>query len=227
MASYSKDFIEHMVASDVLTFGDFITKSGRETPYFINTGKYRTGAQIAALAGFYADRIEQYLESSSQEVTALFGPAYKGIPLAVATSAELSRRGVELSYTFNRKEEKDHGEGGVLVGHIPTAGDRYIIVEDVTTAGTSIRETLPLLTATGGVEVIALVVAVDRCERGTTGISALKQIEQTYAMDTVSITNAHEILEHLHGRELNGVVHVDDHIAQAMTKYLEKWAATQ
>lgn len=227
MPQYSHEFIEHMVRSDVLTFGDFVTKSGRNTPYFINTGKYRTGEQIASLGRFYADTVEQYLRDSKQEITALFGPAYKGIPLVVATAAELSRRGIEVAYTFNRKEAKDHGEGGVLVGHLPCEGDRYLIIEDVTTAGTSIRETLPLIKATPNVTVAALVVAVDRCERGSTGISALKQIEQTYEIDTVSITTAKEILSYLHGRPIDGQIVVDDEIAAAMQEYLETWAATE
>lgn len=225
MEQHSREFIEHMVASDVLTFGDFTTKSGRQTPYFVNTGKYRTGAQIAALGGFYADAIEGYIAATGKEITALFGPAYKGIPLVVAASAELSRRGIEVAYTFNRKEKKDHGEGGVLVGHEPKAGDLYIIVEDVTTAGTSIRETLPLLKAVEGVEVAALVVAVDRSEKGPSGIGALEEIEKTYGMDTVSIASVHEVIQHLEGREIDGKVVLDTTTADAMRAYLQRWGS--
>ena len=139
MEQYKQDFIDFMVRSDVLTFGDFVTKSGRNTPYFVNTGRYSTGEQLLRLGEFYADAIQSW----GQEIDVLFGPAYKGIPLSVTTAVALSRRGTDLAYTFNRKEAKDHGEGGVLVGHAPVDGDRVLIVEDVTTAGTSIRETTP------------------------------------------------------------------------------------
>ena len=144
MQQYKRDFIEFMVRSDVLTFGDLTTKSGRRTPFFINTGRYRTGEQLAQLGEFYAAAID---ESWPDDVDILFGPAYKGIPLVATASIGLAARGRDIGYLFNRKEAKDHGEGGVLVGALPSNGDRVLIVEDVTTAGTSIRETVPILQA--------------------------------------------------------------------------------
>ena len=147
METYKQQFIEFMVRSEVLTFGDFVTKSGRSTPYFVNTGKYRTGMQMERLGEFYADSIEDFVNESGQGIDVLFGPAYKGIPLVVTASIALARRGRDVAFTFNRKEAKDHGEGGVLVGHTPIDGDRVLWVEDVTSAGTSIRETVPVVQA--------------------------------------------------------------------------------
>jgi orotate phosphoribosyltransferase len=179
MEAYKTEFIEFMVRSNVLTFGDFVAKSGRRTPYFVNTGRYRTGAQLERLASAYADAIERHLGG---DFDVLFGPAYKGIPLAVATSMELARRGRNVGFAFNRKEAKDHGEGGTLVGWELSAGQRVLIVEDVTTAGTSIRETVPILRAAADVVLAGLVVAVDRMERGTGDVSALAEVGATYQM---------------------------------------------
>ena len=146
MEAYKQEFIEFMVRSRVLTFGDFTTKSGRQTPFFVNTGRYSTGAEADRLGRFYAEAIQA--EMGAERIDVLFGPAYKGIPLVVAASIALSREhGRKVAYCFNRKEKKDHGEGGVLVGHELRDGDRVLIVEDVTTAGTSIRETVPILRA--------------------------------------------------------------------------------
>ena len=172
MEKFKQQFIEFMIECDVLTFGDFTTKSGRKTPFFINTGNYRTGAQMHALGSFYARSI---IDSVGRNIDVLFGPAYKGIPLAVAAAIALSQEhGLDLAVCFNRKEAKDHGEGGSLVGHKPRAGDRVMIIEDVTTAGTSIRETVPLLKASADILLAGLVVSVDRQERGK-GEKALLQ----------------------------------------------------
>ncbi|MGK0226643.1 MAG: orotate phosphoribosyltransferase, partial [Thermoproteota archaeon] len=173
METYKQQFIEFMVRSEVLTFGDFVTKSGRSTPYFVNTGKYRTGMQMERLGEFYADSIEDFVNESGQGIDVLFGPAYKGIPLVVTASIALARRGRDVAFTFNRKEAKDHGEGGVLVGHTPIDGDRVLWVEDVTSAGTSIRETVPVVQAAADIELTGLVVSVDRAERGTGELSGL------------------------------------------------------
>ena len=181
-----------MIESEVLTFGDFVTKSGRSTPYFVQTGKYRSGTQIRRLGEFYADAIE----ANFDEFHVLFGPAYKGIPLAVATASALAARGTDVGFMFNRKEAKDHGEGGVLVGHVPQAGDRVLIIEDVTTAGTSIRETVPVLRAAADVELAGLIVSVDRMERGTGEKAALAQVGEEFAMPTHAIVTVEEIIEH-------------------------------
>ena len=194
MEQYKRDFIDFMMEVGVLTFGDFTTKSGRKTPYFVNSGLYRTGQQLDRLGEFYANAIQANLGS---EFDVLFGPAYKGIPLVVTTSMGLHRRGTNVAFCFNRKEAKDHGEGGVLVGHKLQDGDRVLIVEDVTTAGTSIRETVPILRAAGDDLLAGLIVSVDRCERGTGTNSALAQVGEEFGMPTFSIVNVHEIMAHV------------------------------
>jgi len=177
----------------VLTFGDFVTKSGRETPYFVQTGKYRLGSQIRRLGEFYADSI---LEHFGTDFDVLFGPAYKGIPLAVETAGALAAKGHDCGFCFNRKEAKDHGEGGVLVGHPLVDGDRVLIIEDVTTAGTSIRETVPVLRAAADVTLSGLIVSVDRMERGTGDNSALQQIAKEFEIPTHAIVTVEEVIEH-------------------------------
>lgn len=194
MEQYKKDFIDFMMEVGVLRFGDFTTKSGRKTPYFINAGLYRTGSQLQRLGNFYANAIQSQL---GQEFDVLFGPAYKGIPLVVTTSMGLNSSGHDVAFCFNRKEAKDHGEGGVLVGHKLQDADRVLIVEDVTTAGTSIRETVPILRSAAKIDLVGLVVSVDRCERGSGTNSALAQVGEEFGMTTFSIVNVHEIMEHV------------------------------
>lgn len=225
MQNYKREFIEFMVRSGVLTFGDFVTKSGRPTPYFVNTGRYSTGAQMQLLGEFYADAIEGFVDDTGQAIDVLFGPAYKGIPLVVTTSVALARRGRDVGFVFNRKEAKDHGEGGVLVGHEPADGDRVLWVEDVTTAGTSIRETVPIMRAAADIECVGLVISVDRCERGTGERSALEQIAEEFAMATFSIVTVHDVIEHLAGRPIDGTVVLDDEAAASMHAYLAEWGA--
>ncbi len=207
---YKRDFIDFMIESDVLTFGDFTTKSGRKTPYFVQTGKYRTGAQIRRLGEFYADAIE----ANFGDFDVLFGPAYKGIPLAVETAGALAARGRDVGFMFNRKEAKDHGEGGVLVGHVPQPGDRVLIIEDVTTAGTSIRETVPVLRAAADVELAGLIVSVDRMERGTSDKAALAQVGDEFAMATHAIVTVQEIIEH---------ADLSDEMVERMNSYLSEY----
>ena len=207
---YKRDFIDFMIESDVLTFGDFTTKSGRKTPYFVQTGKYRTGAQIRRLGEFYADAIE----ANFGDFDVLFGPAYKGIPLAVETAGALAARGRDVGFMFNRKEAKDHGEGGVLVGHVPQPGDRVLIIEDVTTAGTSIRETVPVLRAAADVELAGLIVSVDRMERGTSHKAALAQVGDEFAMATHAIVTVQEIIEH---------ADLSDEMVERMNSYLSEY----
>lgn len=215
MEAYKSQFIDFMTDVGVLTFGDFTTKSGRKTPYFVNTGLYRTGSQLDQLGEFYANAIEAAVGG---EFDVLFGPAYKGIPLVVATSISLSRRGIDKAFCFNRKEAKDHGEGGVLVGHKLTDGDRVLIIEDVTTAGTSIRETVPILRAAANIKLVGLVVSVDRGERGDGDKSALAEVGDEFDMPTWSIVHVHEIMQH---------VELADDDRQRMLDYLEKYGATQ
>jgi len=194
MENYKQQFIDFMMEVGVLTFGDFTTKSGRKTPYFVNTGLYRTGSQLSRLGNFYADAVE----ASGIECDVLFGPAYKGIPLVVTTAMALNERGHDVAFCFNRKEVKDHGEGGSLVGHKLQDGDRVLIIEDVTTAGTSIRETVPLLKAAASISLSGLVISVDRQEKGASGErTALAEVSNEFSMPTQSIVNVHEIIEHV------------------------------
>jgi len=190
--SYKTNFVDFMAEAGVLRFGDFVTKSGRQTPYFINTGLYRTGAQIHQLGEYYADAITANLGT---DFDVLFGPAYKGIPLVVTTAAALSSRGHDVGFCFNRKEAKDHGEGGVLVGHPLADGDRVLIVEDITTAGTSIRETVPILKEAAAVEVAGLIVSVDRRERGVDDRAALDALAEEFSMPTFAIVDVFDIIE--------------------------------
>jgi len=221
ISPYKCEFIEFMVRAKVLTFGDFVTKSGRNTPYFVNTGRYRTGGQLTRLSEFYARAIRDQLGS---DFDILFGPAYKGIPLASATAMTLVRdHGHDVGFCFNRKEIKDHGEGGALVGCVPENGDRVVIIEDVTTAGTSIRETVPVLRAAADVQLAGLVVAVDRMERGTGNETALAEISSTWDMPTFAIVTVEEIMEHLHGHEVDGEVVLDDKSYQRMAAYREEF----
>lgn len=213
MEPYKADFIDFMAASGVLTFGDFVTKSGRNTPYFVNTGRYSTGAQIRRLGEFYADSI---IANVGTEFDVLFGPAYKGIPLAVTTAAALADRGVEVAYCFNRKEAKDHGEKGMMVGHTLADGDRVLIIEDITTAGTSIRETMPLLRASADVSMVGLVVSVNRMERGTGEKAALDQVSEEFSMPAFAIVTVEEIIEH---------TDLDDTQTAAMWAYLAEYGA--
>ena len=222
MQAFKRDFIDFMVRSDVLTFGDFVTKSGRRTPYFVNAGRYRTGPQLAELGRFYAAAIQQ---DWPENVDVLFGPAYKGIPLVATTSIALAEHGRTVGFCFNRKEAKDHGEGGTLVGAVPEDGDRVLIVEDVTTAGTSIRETTPVLRAAAEIDLVGLIVSLDRQERGTGAGSALEQVGREFDMPTRAIVNLDEVVEHLHGREIDGVVHIDNAMLRRIEAYREEFGA--
>ncbi len=212
-----------MVQVGVLRFGDFTTKSGRKTPYFVNTGLYRTGGQMRRLAQFYADAIE----ASGVEFDVLFGPAYKGIPLSVATAMMLEQRGRDVSFTFNRKEAKAHGEGGSLVGEKLQDGTRVLIIEDVTTAGTSLRETIPLLQQAGAIKLAGLIVSVDRQERGLTDNNALAQVEEDYNMPAFSIVKVDEVIEFLSGRSINGQLVLSKERADAMRSYRETYGGKE
>ena len=195
MTDYQQEFISFMMDCGVLTFGDFTTKSGRKTPYFVNTGNYKTGAQAARLGDCYAACIQQNMPDG---IDCLFGPAYKGIPLAVSAAASLFRNyGRDLPYCFNRKEAKDHGEGGSLVGYKPQDGDRIAIIEDVVTAGTAVRESIELFKQVGGVKIEALFVSVDRMERGTRDCSTLDELRQDYGIQVYPIVTVRQIIETL------------------------------
>ncbi|SFA72602.1 orotate phosphoribosyltransferase [Acetitomaculum ruminis DSM 5522] len=223
MEQYKKDFIEFMIECDVLKFGDFVTKSGRKTPFFINTGFYRSGMQLKKLGEFYAQELNA---SFNEDFDILFGPAYKGIPLSVTASiamADLYNKNV--NYCSNRKEIKDHGDKGILLGSPINDGDKVVIIEDVTTAGTSIKETMPILKEQGNVDVLGLVVSVDRMERGNGEKSALKEIAETYGIKTTSIVTMAEVIEHLYNKPLNGKIIIDDEIKARIDEYYKEYGA--
>ena len=221
MEAYKKEFIEFMVDCQVLKFGDFVTKSGRKTPFFVNTGFYRTGAQLRKLGAYYAEAIK---ERFGFDFDVLFGPAYKGIPLSVAATIAISEKfGADIRYCSNRKEVKDHGDKGILLGSPIEDGDRVVIIEDVTTAGTSIEETLPIIKAQGDVTPVGLVVSVDRMERGKGEKSALDEIEEKYGLQTTAIVTMAEVVEHLYNKEYNGRVIIDDKLKAAIDAYYEQY----
>lgn len=219
--TYREEFIAFMVRSGVLAFGDFLTKSGRRTPYFINTGNYKTGSQIARLGDYYAACIQENLPDG---ISCLFGPAYKGIPLAVAASSSLYRNyGRDLPYCFNRKEAKDHGEGGMLVGYEPRAGDSIAVVEDVVTAGTAVRETVRIFQASAGVKIRALIVSVDRMERGTGESTTLDELRREFGIQVFPIVTVRDIISYLSRTPVDGKILIDDPVKAGMEAYLARY----
>jgi orotate phosphoribosyltransferase len=217
--NYKQEFVEFMVRANVLTFGDFVTKSGRKTPYFINTGNYKTGEQICKLGEFYAQCI---MGNTGASFDVLYGPAYKGIPLAVTTAISLYRNyGLNVPYCFNRKEVKDHGEGGNIIGYTPKDGDRIVIIEDVVTAGTSVRESTTLLNAAAKVNITSLVVSVDRMEKGTGEKTALQELQDTFGIKTYSVVTIEEIVGYLYQKEIDGRVLIDDAMKGRVEEYLK------
>lgn len=222
MEQYKQEFIEFMVESDVLKFGDFTLKSGRKSPFFMNAGAYVTGTQLMRLGEYYAKAIH---ENYGDEFDVLFGPAYKGIPLSVAcviAYAKLYDR--QIRYCSNRKEAKDHGEAGILLGSKLKDGDRVVIIEDVTTSGKSIEETFPILKAQADVEIKGLMVSLNRMEVGLGGeVSALDEIREKYGFEARAIVTMEEVVEHLYNRPCQGRVVIDDTIKTAIDAYYEQY----
>jgi len=200
MEAYKREFIEFLEGAGVLKFGDFTAKSGRKIPYFINAGDIKTGDQIAKLGEFYA---KAYLEKVGNRRTVLYGPAYKGISIAVSSSIALSKEGLDVPFFFNRKEAKDHGEGGVFVGYVPKAGEEVVIVEDVITAGTAIRESMAILGGLEDVKVAATFVMVDRKEKGKGEKGAMVEIEEEFGFPVYSVVDVYDIIEYLEADEKN------------------------
>lgn len=225
MEQYKEQFIEFMVDCNVLKFGDFVTKSGRKTPFFINTGFYRTGGQLKRLGEYYATAIKN---KYGTDFDVLFGPAYKGIPLSVAATIAMEEMyGADIAYCSNRKEVKDHGDTGILLGSPIKDGDKVVIIEDVTTAGTSIGETLPIIKAQGDVKVVGLVVSVDRMERGQGTKSALSEIKENYGIETTAIVTMEEVVEHLYNRPYKGRVIIDDALKASIDAYYEQYGVKE
>ena len=218
--TYKESFIKFMVECGVLKFGEFTLKSGRLAPYFINCGNYKTGAQLAKLGEFYAECIKE----NGLTPETLFGPAYKGIPLSVAACTALYNKfGMDVNYCFDRKEVKDHGEGGVFVGAPLADGNRVLIVEDVITAGTAVRETLPKLMGAAKVEVRDMIISVNRMEIGASGKTAIDDIKEEFGITVHSIVTVRDIIEHMHNREIDGQVLLTDEIREKMEAYMAQY----
>lgn len=223
MEAYKQEFITFMVESQVLKFGDFTLKSGRKSPFFMNAGAYVTGTQLRRLGEYYAKAIH---DNFGLDFDVLFGPAYKGIPLAVATAMAISELyGKDVRYCSNRKEEKDHGDAGILLGSKLKDGDRVVMIEDVTTSGKSIEETFPILKAQGNVVVKGLIVSLNRMERGKGEKSALEEIQELYGFSTAAIVNMAEVTEYLYNRECQGKVLIDDEIKERLDAYYAQYGA--
>ena len=216
MESYKREFIQFLEGAGVLKFGDFTAKSGRKIPYFINAGEIKTGDQIAKLGEFYA---KSYLEKVGKERCVLYGPAYKGISIAVAASIGLSKTGLDVPFFFNRKEVKDHGEGGVFVGYVPKENEEIVIVEDVITAGTAIRESMEILSSVKGARVAATFVMVDRKEKGKGEKSAMAEVGEEFGFPVYSVVDVYDIIEYLSEDEKNF------ENVERIKKYLEVYGA--
>ncbi|MCI8939279.1 MAG: orotate phosphoribosyltransferase [Dorea sp.] len=222
MEAYKQEFIEFMVESNVLKFGEFTLKSGRKSPFFMNAGAYVTGTELRKLGEYYAKAIH---DTYGLDFDVLFGPAYKGIPLAVATTMAISSLyGKDIRYCSNRKEAKDHGDAGILLGSSLKDGDRVVIIEDVTTSGKSIEETFPILKAQGNIEVKGLMVSLNRMEVGKGGkMSALDEIKELYGFETSAIVTMEEVTAYLYNRECQGKVVIDDTLKSAIDAYYEEY----
>ena len=222
MEQYKQEFIEFMVASDVLKFGEFTLKSGRKSPFFMNAGAYVTGEQLRKLGQYYARAIHEHY---GDDFDVLFGPAYKGIPLTVATTIAYSELyGKQIRYCSNRKEIKDHGDAGILLGSNIKDGDRIVIIEDVTTSGKSMEETVPIIRAQGDVEIIGLEVSLNRQERGKGDqTTALEEIRELYGFETNAIVTMEEVVECLYNKPCNGKIVIDDTIKEAIDAYYKEY----
>jgi len=223
MEQYKQEFIEFMVDSKVLKFGDFTLKSGRKSPFFMNAGAYVTGSQLRKLGEYYAKAIH---DTYGDDFDVLFGPAYKGIPLAVATAMAYSELyGKDVKYCCNRKEVKDHGDVGILLGYKLQDGDRVIMIEDVTTSGKSMEETVPIVRAQAKVEIKGLIVSLNRMERGQGEKCALDEVAELYGFPTAAIVNMAEVTEHLYNKPYKGEVIIDDTLKAAIDAYYEQYGA--
>ena len=221
MEAYKQEFVDFMLDCGVLKFGDFTLKSGRKSPFFMNAGLYVTGSQLTKLGEYYAKAIH---DKYGDDFDVLFGPAYKGIPLSVATTMAYSRLyGKEIRYCSNRKEAKDHGDAGILLGSPIKDGDRIVVIEDVTTSGKSMEETIPIVKAQGDVKIIGLMVSLNRCEKGKGDKGALDEIKDLYGFETGAIVSMKEVVEHLYNREVGGKIVIDDAMMEKINAYYAEY----
>ncbi len=225
MEQYKSEFIEFMVDCQVLKFGEFTLKSGRKSPFFMNAGAYVTGSQLMGLGEYYAKAIHN---TYGDDFDVLFGPAYKGIPISVVTAIAYSKLyGKEVRYCSDRKEEKDHGaDKGSFLGSTLKDGDRVIMIEDVTTSGKSMEETVPKVRGAANVEIVGLMVSLDRCEKGLGGEKrALEEIKEKYGFDANAIVSMNDVIEHLYNKPYKGQIYIDDTLKEAIDKYYETYGA--
>ena len=225
MEAYKQEFIEFMVESQVLKFGDFTLKSGRKSPFFMNAGSYVTGTQLMKLGEYYAKAIH---DRYGDDFDVLFGPAYKGIPLSVATTIAYSKLyGKEIRYCSNRKEVKDHGDTGILLGSNLKDGDRVVVIEDVTTSGKSMEETIPIVRAQADVTIVGLMVSLNRQEKGKGDKGALDEIKELYGFETEAIVSMDEVVEYLYNREIDGNVLIDDEMKAKIDAYYAQYGVAK
>ncbi|HAF26808.1 MAG TPA: orotate phosphoribosyltransferase [Lachnospiraceae bacterium] len=221
MERYKEEFIQFMVDCEVLRFGDFTLKSGRKSPFFMNAGLYIKGSQLEKLGEYYAKAI---VDNYGDDFDILFGPAYKGIPLSVATTMAFHRLyGKDIKYCSNRKEAKDHGDAGILLGSPIKDGDRVVVIEDVTTSGKSMEETIPILKAQGDIKILGLMVSLNRCERGKGDKGALDEISELYGFPANAIVTMEEVIEYLYNKEINGRIYINDDIKKSIDAYYAEW----
>ena len=219
---YQEEFIQFLVACEVLTFGDFTTKSGRKTPYFVNTGRFDSGSQIAQLGKFYAQHI---VDNRLTDCSSIFGPAYKGVPLCVTTSIALAEaHNQDIGFTFNRKEAKEHGDKGTFVGKKLEEGSRVVIVEDVVTAGTTLKEIVPVLRDTAKTEVGGVVISVDRCERGSGSGTAIQEVQELLDIQVYPLVSIYQIRNYLSQENPSGLV-LSDELQTRIEAYLKEYGA--
>ena len=225
MEAYKSEFIQFMVDSKVLKFGDFTLKSGRKSPFFMNAGSYVTGTQLMKLGEYYAKAIH---DRYGDDFDVLYGPAYKGIPLSVATTIAYSKLfGKEIRYCSNRKEVKDHGDAGILLGSPLKDGDRVVVIEDVTTSGKSMEETIPIVRAQADVTIVGLMVSLNRQEKGKGDKCALDEIKDLYGFETEAIVSMDEVVECLYNKEIDGTVLIDDEMKAKIDAYYEQYGAVK
>lgn len=223
MEAYKQEFIEFMVDCQVLKFGEFILKSGRKSPFFMNAGAYVTGVQLRRLGEYYAKAIHEHY---GDDFDVLFGPAYKGIPLSVATTIAYSELfGKEIRYCSNRKEVKDHGDTGILLGSKLKDGDKVVIIEDVTTSGKSMEETVPIIRAQADIQIKGLMVSLNRMERGKGEKSALEEIRELYGFDTNAIVTMEDVVEYLYNKPYKGNIYINDEMKAAIDSYYAQYGA--
>ncbi len=224
MQQYKENFIRFLVKSNTLKFGDFTLKSGRKCPYFLNLGQFYTGELITQLGAFYAAALREYLK----DYDTIFGPAYKGIPLSVAVCTALYEHfGINVAYAFNRKEAKDHGEGGMIVGAPIRKDSKLVIVDDVMTAGTAMRQCIELLKKEGGPNINGILIAVDRMEKGVGEKSAVQELKDEFGIKVYSIVSLEEIIDYLYKREIEGVVYVDEEKMAKINEYRKQYGAAE